>query len=150
SGGGEIEVARGLAEHEVAGFVGLPRLDDAEVGENAALEDVRFAGELLVLLAFGDLGADAGLGVEAGDAGAAGAHALGERALRAELVLELAGEVLALELLVLADVGPDHLPDLARAQQLADALVVDPGVVAREREILDPARLDRVDQSFGN
>src|SRR5690606_37795715 len=35
-------------------------------------------------------------------------------------------------------------------QQLADALVVDPGVVAREREILDPARLDRVDQAFGN
>ena len=44
-------------------------------------------------------------GEEGGDAGAAGAQPLGERALRDELDLELAGEELALELLVLADVG---------------------------------------------
>src|SRR6185295_1869091 len=34
-----VEVARGLAEHEVAALVGLPPLDHAQVGENAALED---------------------------------------------------------------------------------------------------------------
>src|SRR4029079_14948005 len=71
-----VEVARGLAEHEVAALVGLPPLDHAQVGENAALEDISLAVELLALFAFRDLGPDAGLGVEAGDAGAAGAHPL--------------------------------------------------------------------------
>ena len=84
-----------------------------------------------MLLALGDQGADAGLGEEGRDAGAAGADALGQRALRVELELELAGQVLALELLVLADVGADHLLDLARVEQLAEAEAVDAAVVAR-------------------
>jgi hypothetical protein len=61
-----VEVARGLAEHEVAALVGLPALDDREVGADAALEDIILAVETLDLLALGDLRADAGLGVEAG------------------------------------------------------------------------------------
>ena len=89
-GGVRIEVPRGLAVDEVALLVALPGLDDGEVGDDAALEDVGLAVELLVLLALGDHRADAGLGVEARDAGAAGAHPLGEGALRVELELELA------------------------------------------------------------
>ena len=85
-----IEVARGLPVDEVALLVGLPGLDDGEVGDEAALQDVGLAVEVLVLLALGDDRADAGLGVEARDAGAAGADALGQRALRVELELELA------------------------------------------------------------
>jgi hypothetical protein len=38
--GGLVEVARGLAEHEVAGLVGLPGLDEREVGEDAAFQDI--------------------------------------------------------------------------------------------------------------
>jgi hypothetical protein len=53
--------------------------------------------ELARLLALGDHRADAGAGEERRDAGAAGAQLLGERALRRELELELAGEELALE-----------------------------------------------------
>ena len=52
-----------------------------DVGEQAALHDVGLAVELAHLLALGDQRADAGLGVEGRDAGAAGADALGERAL---------------------------------------------------------------------
>jgi hypothetical protein len=95
-------------------------------------------------------GADAGLGVEAGNARAARAHPLGERALRAEFDLELAGQILPLELLVLADVGRDHLLDLPRAQQLAEPLIVDPGIVRGDGQVLDPAGDDRVDQPLGN
>ena len=90
--------------------------------------------------------ADAGLGVEAGNARAARAHPLGERALRAELDLQLAGQILPLELLVLADVGRDHLLHLPGAQQLAEPLIVDAGIVRGDGQVLDPARLDRVDQ----
>jgi hypothetical protein len=50
--------------------------------------------ELARLLALGDERAVAGRREERGDAGAAGAHALGERALRHELDLELAREEL--------------------------------------------------------
>src|SRR6476661_6644367 len=120
-----VEVAGGLAEHEVAALVRLPALDDADVRADAALEDIIFAVEALHFLALGDLRSDPGLGVEAGNAGATRAHAFGQRALRAELDLELAGEELPFEFLVLADVGRDHLLHLPRAQQLAEAFIVD-------------------------
>ena len=100
-----IEVPRRLAIDEVARGVALPRLHQREVADQAALHDVFMAVEDLGLLALGDLGADAGLGVEGGDARAAGAAALGQRALRVELDLELALEVELGEGLVLADVG---------------------------------------------
>ena len=77
--------------------------------------------------------ADAGAGEEGRDAGAAGAQLLGQRALRREFELELAGQVLALELLVLADVAGDHLLDLARLEQQAEAEAVDAGVVGDAR-----------------
>src|SRR5690606_37001385 len=38
SRGGQVEVARGLAEYEVAGLVRLPCLDDAQVGKQPAFE----------------------------------------------------------------------------------------------------------------
>ena len=109
-----VEVARGAAEDQVARLVGLPGLDERDVGHQRALHHVDVAVELARLLALGDHRADAGAREEGRDAGAAGAQLLGQRALRRELELELAGQVLALELLVLADVARDHLPDLAR------------------------------------
>src|SRR3546814_552947 len=93
SGGGQVEIARGLAEHEVAGFVGLPRLDDRQVGEDAVFQDVVFrsvwAVKGLHFLALSHQRADACLGVEAGDTRAACAHPFGQRALRAEFDLKL-------------------------------------------------------------
>ena len=86
--------------------------------------------DLARLLALGDLRAEAGRREERLDAGAAGAQPLGERALRAELDLELAGEELLLEDLVLADVARDHLLDLALREQDAEALLGRAAVVA--------------------
>ena len=62
----------------------------------------------------------AGRGEEGRDAGAAGADALGQRALRIELDLELTGKEGLFEQLVLADVGRDHLLDLPGLQQHAE------------------------------
>ena len=126
-----IEIARGLAVDEVALGIGLPGVHDREIGDQAAFHDVLLAVELAHFLALGDLRADAGAGEERRDAGAAGADALGQRALRVELDLQLAGEVLAGERLVFADIGADHLADLPGLQQQAEAGVVDAGVVAR-------------------
>ena len=42
-----VEVARGLAEHEVAALVRLPALDDRQVGADAAFEDIVLAVEIL-------------------------------------------------------------------------------------------------------
>src|SRR6185295_6097125 len=74
----------------------------------------------------------------------------GERTLRDELDLDLTGEKLPLELLVLADVGRNHLPDLTGAQEHPDAEIVDPGVVADDNEVLGAAAVQRGDQVFGN
>src|SRR3546814_19155079 len=79
-----VEVARGLAEDEVAALVGLPPLDDGEVGEDAAFEDIILSVEILHFLAPGNEGADAGLRIEARYARAARTAAFGERALRPE------------------------------------------------------------------
>ena len=84
--------------------------------------------------AVGDLGADAGRGVEGGDAGAAGAQPLGERALRDELDLQLAGQVLAGELLVLADVGAGDPGDAAGGEQDAEPAAVHAAVVGDDAQ----------------
>ena len=145
-----VEVARGLAVDEVAFGVALPGMHDGQIGDQAGLHHVLLAVELADFLALGDQGADAGLGEEGGDAGAAGAAALGERALGIELDLQLAGQELPGEGLVLADIGRDHLPDLARLQQHAQADIVDAGIVGDHGQALHAAVPDRLDQSFRN
>jgi hypothetical protein len=75
---------------------------------------------------------------------------LGQRALGCELQLQFAGQVLALELLVLAHVAGNHLLDLARLEQLAQAETVDTGVVGDDGQVFDAAVAQRVDQRFGN
>ncbi len=129
-GAGDIEVVGGLAQDQVAGLVGLPGLDDRQVGGDALLEDVRVTVVLPDILPLGQPGAVAGAGVEGRDAGAAGPQLLGQRPLRRQLDLELAGQELLLEGGVLADVGGDHLFDLPGLQQQPEAELVDPGVVA--------------------
>src|SRR5262249_38531831 len=141
-----IEVSGRLAIDEVARGVALPRLHQGEVAVQAALHDVFVAVEHLGLLALGDLGADAGLGVEGGDARAAGAAALGQRALRVEFYLELALEIELGEGLVLADVGRDHPLHLPGLEQQPQPFAVDAGIVADARQILDARLLHGADQ----
>src|SRR5689334_15461878 len=61
-GGGHhgVEVAGGLAVHEIAPAVSLPGLDESEVGGESALHEVGAAIELAGFFVFGDHGADAG------------------------------------------------------------------------------------------
>ena len=96
--------------------------------------------------ALGDLGADAGRGEERRDARAAGPHPLGQRALRGQLDLELAGEVLPRELLVLPDVRRDHPPDPLVEQQPPEAPVVDAAVVRHRLQVVGALLQQRVDQ----
>src|SRR5207237_115775 len=105
--------------------------------EQASLDDVCLAVDFFHFLAFGDRRADAGFGEEGRDTGAAGADALGQRALRVEFELQLAGEVLLREQLVLADIGRDHLFDLPRLQQPAQPDAVDARIVGDDRQALD-------------
>ena len=143
-----IKIARRLAVDEVAFGIAQIGVDDRQIGDDAALHDVALAVEFAHVLALGDLGADAGLGEERRDAGAAGADALGQRALRVELDLELAGEVLLHEGLVLPHIGGDHFLGLAAVEQDAQALAVDAGIVGHHGQILDAGIADRKDQGF--
>src|SRR5690606_25353642 len=118
------EIAGRLPEHEVAAFVRFPSLDDRQIGPDPALENIGLAVEILMFLALGNDGPDPGLRIEAGDPGAAGPATLGKRALRAEFDFQLPGQELTFELLVLPDIRGNHLLHLARAQELAQALIV--------------------------
>ena len=126
--------------------VALPGLHERQVGADAFLEHVLPAVERVVSLPSASLVPKRGAGVEAGDAGTAGAELLGERALRHELELELAGQHLALELLVLADVRGDDLLHLPALEQEAHAEIVDAGVVADDRQALHAAGHERGDE----
>src|SRR5262245_21717519 len=99
-----IEVARGLAIDEVAFGVAFPGMYDREVGDDAALHDVLVAAKLALFLALGDHRPRASAREEGRDTGAARANALSERALRVELDLQLPGEILLREGLVLSDI----------------------------------------------
>src|SRR5262249_1011800 len=102
--GHRVEVPRRAVVDDVPEPRALPAGDEREVADDALLEHAFAAAEDACLLALGDERARAGRRVERGDPGAAGAHPLGERALRHEVDLELAAQELALELGVLADV----------------------------------------------
>ncbi len=163
-----VEVHRRVPVDEVAEAVASPRLDDREVAADGRLEHVGAPVELARLLLRRVLGdrpvrrvahgqaavahgrAGAGRRVERRDAGAARAQALGERALRRELDLELAREVLPLELLVLADVARDHLRDLLVPEQRPEPEVVDPAVVRHDGEALGAELAQRADAVLGD
>ena len=125
-------------------------MDDRQIGAQAALHHIGAAVEDLGGLALGDLGADPGRGEEGRHAGATGADAFGQGALRVELDFQLTGEVLLREGGVFADIGADHLLHLPRDQQQAETGVVDAGVVGDDGEVLDPAVPDRLDQRRGD
>ena len=63
-----------------------------------------------------------------------------------QLDLQLAAQVLLLEVLVLAHVARGHLLDLARLQQDPESVLVGAAVVADDREILDALLVDRADE----
>src|ERR1700678_4467653 len=104
TGGIGVEVARGAAIDEVAMKIGLPRLDQRQIGANAALKDMRYTVEFLMLFSLGDERSYAGLGIEAGYACASSSHAFGERALRAEFDFDFTAKILSLKLYILADI----------------------------------------------
>ena len=106
------EVARRHAIGQVAPAVAALGLDEGEVAVDRRLEHVHAAVDLARLLALGELGAVAGGGEEAADAGARGADALGEVALRHQLELDLAGAVEGVEVMAV-DLARERADDLA-------------------------------------
>ena len=83
-----VEIALRAAEAEIAGFVGLRCPDKGVVERQCLFQQVFAAVEHARLAALGEFGADRGRRVEGRDAGAGGAHALGQGALRHQLGLD--------------------------------------------------------------
>ena len=103
-----LKLRAGAPEPQVAEAVALRRAHERDVAGQRALEQVAAAVDLAGLLAVLDHGADAGRREERRDAGARGAHALGERALRRDLDLDLARRHPRVQILVGADVAADR------------------------------------------
>ncbi len=141
-----VEIARGLAVDKVALGIALPGVHERKVGDQAGFHDVRSPLKISLFLALGDLGADAGLGEERGDAGTTGAHTLGQCALRVEFDLEVASEKLLGEQFVLANVRRDHLLDLPRLEQQAEPRAVNAGIVRHAGEVFHAGIAERRDQ----
>ena len=138
-GGGHdrAEVAGGLAVDEVAQPVGAVGPDQRDVAADRVLQDVRAAVDLAGLLALGQRRADAGGAEERADAGAGGAHPLGEVALRDHLELDPARAVEPVEDpgVGLARERADHLAHPALGQQRGQAGVAVAGVVGDHGQV---------------
>jgi hypothetical protein len=145
-----IEVARGLAVDEVALGVAHPGMHDRKIGDEPALHDVALAVEFALLLAFCDLRPGARSREECRNARAAGAYALGERALRIELDLQFVREILLREGLILPDVGRDHLLDLSGVEQKAESDPVGAAIVGDDGEVLNARVADRQNELLGD
>ena len=91
-----------------------------------------------------------GRGEECGDARSARSHFLGERSLRCENDLELAAEILPLELLVLAHVRRDHALDLASLEEDPQADIIDAAIVGHHGQILDARVANAVNERRGD
>src|ERR1700677_560707 len=125
-------------------------MNQRDVGDQASLHYISLVVEISDFLALRNHCADAGSGKKRGNSSAPGADALGKRALRIEFEFQFTREIQTREDLVLADVARDHLLDLARFKQNAEANPVDTSVVGDEGEILCARFADRVDQRLGN
>jgi hypothetical protein len=77
-----------------------------------------------------------------------GTQLLRQGALGRQFQVQLVGEVLPLEFVVVANVGGDHLADLAGAEQLAQAKAIDACVVADDGQAFFAGVAQGGDQGF--
>ena len=115
-------------------------------------EDVITIADAPRLLAFGEIGAERGRRVEGADARAGGANALGERALRHELQLELARPIGLVEMpgVSLTRKRTQDLAHLLGGDERGKAAVAISGVVVDDGESARTLRDERVDQRRGH
>ncbi len=115
-GAGRIEIACRLAEHQVARGIGAPCLHQRHIGVQCGFQHVVLAVEFARFLALGHDRAVAGGRIKRSNSRPARAQTLGQGALRIELQLKFACQVLAFEFLVFAHIGRNHLADLSGSQ----------------------------------
>ena len=149
-GGGWVEIARGFAEHQIARRIGLPCLDDRQIGHNAGFQNMGLAFEILVVFSIGNHCAYACAGVKPCNPCAACAQPFGQRALGVKLQLQLTRQILAHEFGVFAHIGRDHFLDLAGVQQLPKTKPINPCVVGRNRKVFCSRIPNGRDQQFGD
>ena len=147
------EIHLRVAEDEIAGAVGGVGAHQREVAGDRLLEHVVALAEAAHLLALGQLGAEADRRVERRDAGAARADALGERALRHHLELDLAGHPARLErrglLVVPARRRADHLAHRSVGDQLMGQRIAVRRRVDHQREVFRSAFAQSANELVG-
>src|SRR6185437_1832806 len=143
-----IEVPRRFAVGEIAPAIGAVGAAERDVALDRLLQHIELAIDLARLLALAEPGAGRGLDEEAADPRRAGAHALGERALRHDLELDPAGLVGGLEAMRVggARKGADDLAHAAFPDETGEALIAGAGVVGDADEVLDPGLAQRIQE----
>jgi len=106
--------------------------------------------EFAHFFSFGDHRAVSGRREKRRNAGAGGAHAFGESALRIQFHLDFVVERELLEKFVGAHIARDQLLDLAIFEQKPDAVAVDAGIIRGDREVPRALFDQCANQVFGN
>ena len=146
------EIARSLPEQEVAPTVATLGLDQCDVTVDRVLQHVQPSVDLAGFLAPGQFGSVAGGCEESTDAGAGGADALGQVALRNQFEFELATAVKGVEHVAvgLPRKTADDLAHAAGLEQRRQSGVTVAGIVVDHGKVLRALLDQPVDQFIGN
>src|SRR5450631_1011176 len=125
-----IEIASCFPVDKIAMTVCFPGLDKRDVRTQSELHQVGLSGEFPNFLAFSDNGADAGRHIECRNPSTAGANPLGERALRNQSKVQLAGDYKLFEHTVFAYIASDMRGNHSSLKHQAHSESIDAHVIA--------------------
>ena len=140
--------ARNHPVGDVAILRNLHRAQNRQIANDAAFQDIGLSIEIACFLAFRNNGADAGFGLESGNARAARAHAFRQSALRIEFDFQFAGQKQFGEKLVFADVRGKHLLDLPLLHQFSETETIHARIVADQSQSGNACEVDRLNAMF--
>src|SRR5215813_2398542 len=145
-----IEVLRRLPIDEVAPLVALPGLDQGEIGLQRVFQHIGSPFELARFLAFGDYRSVAGRSKERMNARATSPNALGKRALRDQLEVDLACYDHLFQQLVLTHITSLVRANLPGVEHEAETELVHTDVIADGVEVLHAFVYQSTDKVLGN
>ncbi len=138
-GTGSIKIIGSLAKHQVSGLVSLPCLDDGKIGGQAGFKDIALTAKFTRLFTLSQGSTETGAGEESRDSGTSGTKFLRQSPLRSQLKLQVAIKELLFEDRIFANVGRDHLLNLAGLQQQSETELVNTSVVTDNSQLFGSA-----------
>src|SRR5690625_1839792 len=145
-----VEIACGLAKNQIAAFVSDISFDQRHIGHDRPLHHILTAIKFACFLALSYHGASTCGSKECRNTRTPCAQTLCKGPLRSKLYLYITGQILTLELLVLADIRRDHLAHLPGVERLPEPVTIDTCIITHPSYIFNTGFSQCSNQGLGN